>query len=182
MDIIYTYRGEIKKGKPGEDKIIMAAKQFAKQAGINFDPETDEILRTENGKPYFKSGCMYFSLTHSWDMWMCIFSAEGEVGIDYQFITPIDGERLARRFFPEDEAEYVELNGDEAFFEIWVKKESYAKMTGKGLMSRLQSMLSDVGADENGKYYFTKVNAGDEARCAVCRRHESPINMITLQV
>lgn len=181
MDVIFRHTGTVPRGEAANGRILRAAAQYAAMNGVPFDPAKEKILRTENRKPYFESGIFQFSITHSWDTWMAVFTREGSIGIDIQFAGNIDSERLADRFYADDEAEFVRSRGDEAFYQLWVRKEAYGKLTGNGLKDRYQSVLAKTGEDAGGTYYFTDIPLGDDVFCSVCRRHEGEIRIVELE-
>ena len=88
------------------------------------------ILKSEFGKPYFRDLPIKFSVSHSGDQ-VILAASDKEIGADIQYVNP-RAVRVAERFFTESECAYV--GGDCArFFEIWTKKEAYAKWQGEGL-------------------------------------------------
>ncbi len=91
-----------------------------------------EILKNEKGKPYFKSVFIHYSISHSRNLWICAVG-ENQVGIDIQNIKSAKTIEVAKRFFADQESEYVEQNGDESFFEIWTRKEAFVKYMGQGI-------------------------------------------------
>lgn len=168
MDAIYIYDGEFAKGDAGFPLIRMAAARHCMECGIDFDPEKAEIIRDEKRKPYFTNIPLEFSLTHSGQLWMCMFS-DRPCGLDLQEIRNCDHEKMAERFFHPDEAEYVREHGQEAFFDIWVRKEAYCKMTGEGLFgSEMPSVLEEKGVFRGKAYCFREIEISDDMRCCVC--------------
>ena len=93
------------------------------------------ILRTELGKPYIDYP-LYIGVTHT-DEVVIVGIDDNEFGIDAEK----SGRKMPRReaiikkFFTSDECALVEnaKDRDEAFLNIWVKKEAYVKFTGIGL-------------------------------------------------
>ena len=105
-----------------------------------FAPETPlEITEGEYGKPRLRGGEICFNLSHSGDALLCALS-DREIGADVQRRTQAKLP-LMKRFFAEDERHFV-LSADDsdgAFTEIWAKKESWCKLSGKGLALPLPS-------------------------------------------
>ena len=103
-----------------------------------------EIGRSPSGKPMLGEGDpLAFNLSHSGDWSMLAVGRVGQLGIDVERIRPIAGvERLARRFFSQEEANVLlRLPAEErirAFFRTWVRKEAYLKGLGGGVPSRLR--------------------------------------------
>ena len=81
-----------------------------------------------SGKP--ENGEFFFSLSHSGEYALCA-AKKSPVGADIQIMRRADI-RLAKRFFSQDEFEYIKngKNKEEAFFEIWTMKEAYVKAKG----------------------------------------------------
>lgn len=89
------------------------------------------------GKPDFAEGNWHFSLSHSGE-YVCLVTDESPVGVDIQQMRSLKNYHLAERYFSEKEFSKLEAcldetEKEECFYDIWVKKESYAKLTGKGI-------------------------------------------------
>ena len=97
------------------------------------------IVVSEQGKPFLRDGRCFFSLSHSADMVLCAL-CDREIGADIQIASKAN-DALIRRFFTEDERDYIcrAQDPDAAFSEIWTEKESYCKMDGRGLALPLGS-------------------------------------------
>jgi len=97
------------------------------------------------GKPYLKNySDVYFNLSHSAEYVACAVS-DSPVGVDIEYVTDIDL-NLAKQFFYGTEYEYILANNDQkkAFFELWVLKESYMKMTGLGFRLALDEFCIEI--------------------------------------
>ncbi|MGE4234618.1 MAG: 4'-phosphopantetheinyl transferase superfamily protein, partial [Bacteriovoracia bacterium] len=84
------------------------------------------------------------NISHSQN-WVCIgFSEKKAIGVDLEFIKPRDLDRLAQRVFTKKEKEiFKNLNSKQKtkyFYESWVKKEAYLKMTGRGLGGSMKTV------------------------------------------
>lgn len=120
-----------------------------------------EVLYTSKGKPYIKgtSTEKFLSVTTTGTIMLCVFS-DMPVGIDGEHLGRFNAENktdytaLADRFFSEEEAEYVrDGDGDPMrFVRIWVRKEAYVKLTGKGLSDFPNFSVTD------GERFYAKVN------------------------
>ena len=122
-----------------EDRLRSAAAglllvRYARQLGFDRFPEVREGAY---GKPYFPDAPQaQFSLSHSGG-YAALATSSLPVGVDIQEIRP---ERVmaAVRFLTEPEqAQLTALPQEEevqAFFRLWTVKESYGKMTGRGLL------------------------------------------------
>ncbi|MBE6888627.1 MAG: 4'-phosphopantetheinyl transferase superfamily protein [Ruminococcaceae bacterium] len=106
---------------------------------------------SEYGKPYIEGFESYsFSVSHSGGYVAFIDSTE-DIGIDIQLIQGKN--KYAARFFTENEQLYA-AQSDNAFFEVWTRKEAYIKMLGIGLSHGLRSF--DVLDDSLGCCFTTK--------------------------
>jgi 4'-phosphopantetheinyl transferase len=113
---------------------------------LDLDPSELHFSRGPCGKPVLAgapahSG-LHFNLAHSEDMALLAFSRLGPVGIDLEWIRPLDDAlELADRFFsPRESAELRQHPADlqpEVFFEFWTRKEAWLKATGEGIASSL---------------------------------------------
>ena len=97
------------------------------------------IAAGDYGKPYLIDDSCRFSLSDSGSALLCALS-DREIGADIQRLTPVNA-ALMRRFYTEAEQAYVlsSADRDAAYTEIWTKKESYCKASGKGLLLSLTS-------------------------------------------
>jgi 4'-phosphopantetheinyl transferase len=106
----------------------------------------DHILDTdEYGKPYLKNyPDIHFNLSHSEKYVACAVS-DSPVGVDIEYIHDIDM-NIAKYYFYGTEYEYILNNNNKkkAFFELWVLKESYMKMTGLGFRLALDEFFIEL--------------------------------------
>lgn len=108
-----------------------------------------DVWMNEYGKPEIEGLC--FNLSHSGEMVVCAIS-EKPVGCDIELIKDAP-KRVAGKSFSDEEKEHLQqFSGDEynrEFFRIWTKKESYLKMTGKGIRVPLDKLeLKDCYVQE----------------------------------
>ena len=99
------------------------------------------IFRGETGKPYVSGGNLFVSLSHSKDLCVCAV-CDRPVGVDVEYIKETYPERVAEKYFGEDERALLEGtdgSGKAALFYImWTRKESLIKCTGEGLSALLK--------------------------------------------
>lgn len=97
----------------------------------------DSLKYSENGKPLADN--LFFNVSHAGDYVVGV-SSDREVGCDIEKIVdaPLG---VSDRFFHLKEAEYIRSAEDKnrAFFTLWTLKESYMKMTGRGMSLPLDS-------------------------------------------
>ena len=116
----------------GESHRLLQKATAAYCTVIGRSPPDLTLNRAEGGKPFFlHAPDLQFSISHSGGIWVCAFSSS-PVGIDLQQIKPIRQDGIARRFFHPDEIAYLDVHPD-AFFALWTAKESYVKLTGRGV-------------------------------------------------
>lgn len=105
-----------------------------------------------NGKPYLQDYPLYFNLSHSGNYVVCAVSPR-EVGVDIQEYRQVDMERLARRFFSEEEQSILTACANEKeqcklFYQLWTRKEAYGKLTGEGIASVINKNMPRIKEGE----------------------------------
>ena len=85
----------------------------------------EELLKNENGKPYFLNG-PYFNISHSGKYVLMVVST-AEIGVDIEEIKSKDMSSLVR-IFNEAEAKMIKEHSD--FYYLWCAKESLIKCMG----------------------------------------------------
>ena len=149
-----------------EELVVKAAEMFAEATGLELGDMSREILRAEKGKPYFKELPLQFSVSHTEDLWVCLISDGTEpVGVDIQQIKETRQDRVSERYFTDDEKVYLKENSRNTFFEIWTRKEAYAKYTGRGLTKELKK-VSTLNNDEV-EFIDFDIRAGVKGSCCV---------------
>lgn len=104
-----------------------------------------EIIYDYNkyGRPRIKNKVnFHFNISHS-GKWVVVVIDDEIVGIDIEEIKEMEYLDIAKRFFHQNEYNWLLIkNGKEkaeGFFKLWTAKESYVKMQGKGLTIPLDS-------------------------------------------
>jgi 4'-phosphopantetheinyl transferase len=96
------------------------------------------------GKPRLAEGSsVHFNLSHSGERAVLAIS-DGEVGVDLEYMRPLEHLDLATRYFHPHEVAAITDAGDEeeqrrAFFVVWTLKEAVVKALGHGLSIPLES-------------------------------------------
>lgn len=114
-----------------------------------YDFKNVQFSYSEHEKPYFKNiPHIFFSASHSGYFSVCAFS-NFEVGCDIEIIDK-ENIHLAKRIFTEQEQNKVfETDNIETqsktFFRIWTLRESFLKLTGKGLseLNKVEISVND---------------------------------------
>ena len=118
-------------GKNGHEAgRVLLARLYQEHFGTNLP----EIAVTNQGKPYFTDGSAHFSISHTKDHVFCCLS-DKNIGIDAEEMTRAVSPRLADKILsPVEKVRYLACEDkNEALLRLWVLKEAYAKLTGKGL-------------------------------------------------
>ena len=175
---------------PKDRRLSLGAELLLRKALRELGIEQRELSYTygENGKP-FLSGLpgLHFNLSHSGDRVICAV-AGSEAGCDIEQMRDVDL-KIARRYFFHDEYERIAAATTEAercdlFFRYWTLKESFLKVTGRGLslpLDAFQIVLPPRGAEgeiavvqgvDRRPYRFQEFHdidgSGGSYRCAVC--------------
>lgn len=129
---------------------------------LNVEPQELQFTYEPLGKPVLTNTLngqkLWFNLSHSQGLALCVVSCDRLVGVDLEYVCPItDVLTLAKQFFSQKEYSVMRslppLQKEEVFFRYWTCKEAYLKATGVGL-SQLQqievSLAPGVPAKLNG--------------------------------
>ena len=154
---------------------MLAAEQLLVQAVRDWDAHTPlplMIENTETGKPYLKNLPLHFNLSHSGNYAACAIGDQ-EIGLDLQILSKTS-EKLCRRFFTENERQYLRgsPDADRTFTRIWCMKESYIKLLGKGLLIPLDSFSVSperLNLEQKDDVHFW-LYGGPDFEMALCTR------------
>ena len=101
--------------------------------GISY--EESMIERRSNGKPYYigNENEIFFNLSHGQEL-IAVACADCEVGIDAESMRKVR-ENAMRRTCTRKEWEWLQQSEQKEldFLRLWTLKESYMKMTGRGM-------------------------------------------------
>lgn len=131
---------------------------LCKRLGVSLgDDQPFEIGYGEEGKPYLKGEPdIYFNLSHSGEYVSCAV-ADVPVGVDIQKKVKVRS-GIAKRFFTDADNQKLSACGEaereDLFFRMWSIKESFIKLTGKGMRQGIDSFEIDWHHDwilEEGK-------------------------------
>lgn len=167
----------------------LAARALESYLGYKPSPEilggetrTPEETRTPQGKPYFQDyPDFHYNISHSGKYVVCGMICGGKdsqpVGIDIQEIPadPKKALKIADHFFSDAEKESLHAlvsEGDSSFALIlfcryWTARESYMKLTGKGLAEPFSQYRPDlehnriITSDLENEVYLTECRAPD---------------------
>ena len=134
----------------------------------------EELLKNENGKPYFANG-PYFNISHSGKYVLMVVST-AEIGVDIEEIKNKDMSSLIR-IFNEAEAKMIKEHSD--FYYLWCAKESLIKCMGSSI-NRIKEIpalpLNGVKAF-NGKRYYVKTFIEDKHIISITRSSDEPFDI-----
>ena len=113
------------------------------------------------GRPYFVGeGAPDFNLSHTEGLAAAILG-DSRVGIDVQVESEsLDVERLAARFFGENEKALVRGAPRALFFELWTKKEALGKCLGVGLSPLLGTDTEPLAAKHRLSFVTERIFLG----------------------
>ena len=125
---------ELLSGRSGHD----AGRTLLEKMCLQAIGRMPEIRITPQGKPFFRDCDLHFSISHTKRHVFCCLS-EQNVGIDAEESDREIDLRLADRILSETEKARFQAADDKktALLRLWVLKESYAKLTGRGWGSYL---------------------------------------------
>lgn len=149
-----------------------------------FDGVDTRFALGEHGKPFFAALPEFqFNLSHSGTKVLCAVS-DRPIGCDVERIGDCN-ERLAKRFFhPDEYAALQKAAADEEraalFYRLWTLKESFLKVTGRGLSLPLSSFCISLCGDtvllrqteDEYRYGLYSLILFDGYACACCVRDD----------
>jgi len=119
-------------------------------AYLNLPANEVEFYEGAHGKPYLKQpNDFQFNLSNSHGCVIYAFTLSHEIGVDMEYsLKVIESHKLAARFFTESESDQLaKLKGDalqQAFFNVWTRKEAFIKAIGEGLSFPLKDFEVSV--------------------------------------
>ncbi|BAU28518.1 4'-phosphopantetheinyl transferase [Aneurinibacillus soli] len=147
------------------------------------------------GKPHIKNlASFHFNLSHA-GVWILCGIDDSPIGVDIEWIQPIDFCIAEQLFSPEEKAvlySAAEAEQIPLFYRFWTLKESYLKALGTGLSNPLSlftmNLFENEGAElhteEGGSGWFFKTYQFDPSYfVSVCARHPMfPVQLKVLEV
>jgi len=128
--IISLYFTDIKDVKDQYALVIACTYEHLKY--LDLVPPTLKIIRKQNGKPDFDNDNIHFNLSHSADKWICAIS-QYIVGVDIEKKRQCRTDLIAKRFFHNNESQFLQEDDYHTFFDVWCAKESVVKCQGSGV-------------------------------------------------
>jgi 4'-phosphopantetheinyl transferase len=145
------------------------------------------------GKPALnltnEQGWLSFNLSHSHQMALYAFAREQTLGIDVEYIRPLEESELeqlaAYHFSPYESAMLKSLPGREklqAFFACWTRKEAYIKARGQGLMIPLSSFDVTLTPEEPAALLASREEPEAPRRWSLLALHPAPTYAAALAI
>ncbi len=130
------------------------------------------IKKNKYGKPYISNYPIYFNISHSHNMVICVIS-ENEIGIDLEKIRNINIKTIDQ-YAIDIEKEYILSNKryiNKKALKIYTLKEAYFKMKGTNL-NNIKNISFTYNKefscnDKNVKIYAVKIN---KYVCSICEK------------
>lgn len=121
----------------------------------------------EHGKPYIKGNPIYFNVSHCGNVILTAFCQE-EIGVDIEIVREFNSD-VPKRFFTEEERQYIDLSADKAeenrrFFEIWTAKEAFLKFCGVGISGGFDFCTADEKG-VRGQIFSSKLGNANIIHC-----------------
>ncbi|MBQ3964023.1 MAG: 4'-phosphopantetheinyl transferase superfamily protein [Firmicutes bacterium] len=122
-----------------------------------------QVLRTEHGKPYLPDLPVEVSVSHTGRLFAALIAEEGvgPVGLDVQSMRTASYEKIARRFFKEEEYDYILQYGKNGFYRLWTRKEALTKYRGLPLLEtagRISLVDAEGIVNELDEVTFTELH------------------------
>lgn len=180
---VYLHQNDGKQRLTSEKLLRLSLAEYndENQLGLTVkDLEEIEILRTDKGRPYFKTLPINFSISHSDNIWVCAMGI-CQVGIDIQKIKGAKTIEIAKRFFTQEEADFTEDHESEFFFRIWTRKEAVVKFIGQGISSGFDkfSVIGPEGFLENLQFpaqcHLESLDMIEHFECCICTKEKETI-------
>ena len=103
-----------------------------------------QLTTTDDGKPVCVDGPAV-SITHTNDRVACSIVSDGEIGIDMEVVDAgRDMDGVAKKFFSDEESEWLDTQPENRFYMLWVLKEAYIKALGRSIFSGLNRLRCKV--------------------------------------
>ncbi len=111
----------------------------------------ERIETSEHGKP-FVPGWLAFSVSHTENAW-AVLIADNPCGLDIQFPRECNMEKIADRFYTDEERALVADEGEDAFWQIWTRREAAVKAVGATVVSNIPD-VTDMSVEIEDKRFW----------------------------
>lgn len=123
------------------------------------------------GKPFLVSQShvpdVYFNFSHSCEVALVALTYDCEVGVDIEYIQPLDdADLIARQFFSPLEQTMLSalpiIQKQQAFYACWSRKEAIIKALGLGLAMPLDTFSVSLDPHEPARLIFLQENLSEQ--------------------
>ena len=142
---VYIYEGTTSDEELSHELASDAVRHYCAEKDISFDERLNRWDEHEKGKPFFTNLPVYFNVSHSGMMWVCMVG-EAPCGIDIQIgqdMSVRKYDKIIQRYFTPNEQLFCEKYGTEGFFRIWAHREAFGKYTGEGFYGKMPDFVAD---------------------------------------
>lgn len=138
----------------------------------NFNKKYKEtsIKYTKYKKPYFEKDEVYFNISHSGEIVVCVVTNVCDIGIDIELQSDIQIEDFQLQMTVGEWTKIsTSFNKMDSFYNYWTQKEAVIKGSGKGLSVPLKSfeILENVAIIENKKFFLKEIKLHDNYKCHI---------------
>ncbi len=130
---------------------------------LNMPPQQVRFVTGEHGKPALApdQGHITFNLSHSEDLALFACACDRELGVDIEYMRPIDDiDLIATHYFaPTERAVLSQIAPAyklQAFYHCWTRKEAYIKAIGRGLAMPLDRFVVSLAPDEDARLLWVE--------------------------
>ena len=107
---------------------LLLARLYSQATGEELPP----IAVTPRGKPYFPNGDWHFSISHTDHFAFCALS-RNNIGLDAEEKGRKVSPTMIEKFTSDAEKNRLGTDPQDAFLRLWVLKEAWSKLTGRGM-------------------------------------------------
>lgn len=172
-------RAKVERYRVADDKRLSVGAGLLAAALLRRAGARDLTLAyTEYEKPYLLNHpTTHFNISHSGSLAVCVVDSE-PVGVDVETIHDY-GEAVARYCYQPAELDWLSQADDaaRAFTRLWVRKESYIKLTGTGLSREPRSFSVLPGRPMENDVSFAEFALGDALLC-VCTYEQREVRFV----
>jgi phosphopantetheinyl transferase len=110
---------------------LVLTERLLTNAGVD-EQQLQSLTRNKFGRPYLPNVNVDFNVSHSENIVVAAFSTTRSIGIDIEYIRPVEPAVYENFFHPWERSVIDSANTLNTFFELWTKKESLLKARGVG--------------------------------------------------
>ena len=141
--------------------------------------QLEHITYQDNGKPFLKN--VFFNISHSENLVVCVLSTKGEIGIDVEKEKPVNLENFKPWFTIKERTDIKNAPFPiRKFYWYWTRKESIIKALGVNLSYLHQIELDpaqDFFMDKGKKWYLKDLDFGSNFFGALCSEINGSIKL-----